>query len=508
VIAYGTTHPDTDADLWPEPVPLAPSRTPAVFPIDALPGWAADYAAALAEATQTPADMAGCCVLGVLSACAGGRAVVQARAGWREPTNLYLLPVMRPGSRKSAVISAATRPVYQVQRDWQQQARAKAAEAVTLREIAQKAADKALRAAANATGEQQDKLSSDAVSAAGQAEAIEVPVLPRLVADDVTPEAAASLLADHGGRLAIISAEGGIFDTMAGRYSSGVPTLDLWLKAHAGDDLAVDRKGRPPEHVEHPALTLLLTAQPAVLAAIARNRAFRGRGLLARFLYSIPASNIGRRKIGAAPVGEDVTENYERHVRKLAEDLSGWTDPAVLTLDADAHELLLATERTIEPQLAEDGQLGTGLLAEWGSKLAGAMLRIAGLLHVASEGEAFRTPITSATLADAIRIGSYFAEHARAALGLLGETDTTDAAYVLHHLVSRDVTEFTIRTLHVGLPRGRFATAADVIAAVSVLEDHGYVRAQPTPERTGPGRRPSPGYDVHPNATESTESTE
>ena len=55
-------------------------------------------------------------------------------------------------------------------------------------------------------------------------------------------------------------------------------------------------------------------------------------------MYSIPESNIGRRKIGAAPVGEDVTENYEAHVRKLA----------------------------------EDGQLGTGLLAEWGSKLAGA----------------------------------------------------------------------------------------------------------------------------------------
>lgn len=158
--------------------------------------------------------------------------------------------------------------------------------------------------------------------------------------------------------------------------------------------LSIDRKGRPPEHMEHPALTLLLTAQPAVLAAIARNRAFRGRGLLARFLYAIPESNIGRRKIGAAPVGEDVTENYEQHVRKLAEDLSGWTDPAVLQLDANAHELLLATERMIEPQLAEDGQLGTGLLAEWGSKLAGAMLRIGGLLHLATEGEAFRTPIT------------------------------------------------------------------------------------------------------------------
>ncbi|HYZ08349.1 MAG TPA: DUF3987 domain-containing protein, partial [Pseudonocardiaceae bacterium] len=138
------------------------------------------------------------------------------------------------------------------------------------------------------------------------------------------------------------------------------PILDLWLKAHAGDVLSVDRKGRPAEHIEHPALTLLLTAQPAVLAAIARHQAFRGRGLLARFLYALPESNIGRRRIGAAPVPDDVTETYEQHVRKLAEDLSGWTDPAVLTLDADAHELLLATERMIEPQLGEDGQLAPG----------------------------------------------------------------------------------------------------------------------------------------------------
>ena len=165
----GTVRTD-DADPWPDdPVPLAPPRTPAAFPVDALPGWAAEYVAALAEATQTPPEMAGCCVLGVLSACSGGRAVVQARAGWREPTNLYLLPIQRPGSRKSAVIAAATRPLNEVQHELQQQARAEACEAATLREIAQKTADKALRAAANATGEQQDALTADAVSAAGHA---------------------------------------------------------------------------------------------------------------------------------------------------------------------------------------------------------------------------------------------------------------------------------------------------------------------------------------------------
>lgn len=492
---------------WADPVPLDPPRTPAVFPIDALPDWAADYAAALSEATQTPPDLAGCCVLGVLAACAGGRAIVEARRGWQEPVNLYLLPVLRPGSRKSAVISAATRPLYAAEKKLWEGARSEITETATLRDIAVKATEKATRAAANAKPDQRVDLSAEAVSAANHAAAIQVPIVPRLIADDVTPEAAASLLADHGGRMAIISAEGGLFDIIAGRYSNGVPCLDVWLKGHAGDQLRIDHKGRDSEYVEHPALTMLLTVQPAVLSTIASNGAFRGRGLLARFLYSIPKCTLGYRRIGADPVPVETCDTYEKHVQTLVADLVNWTDPAVLTLSPPAHELLLDTERRIEPQLAEDSDLGS--IAEWASKLTGAMLRIAGLLHLASEHEAFRTPISRTTLTDAIRIGDYFTEHARAAFHLLGDTGTRNTAYLLGHLAKKDTTEFTIRSLHAELPRGRFATAEDVTNAVKVLEEHGYVRAQPHPERTGPGRRPSPGYLVHPNlATLSTVSTE
>jgi len=98
---------------------------------------------------------------------------------------------------------------------------------------------------------------------------------------------------------------------MNGRYSGGVPSLDVWLKGHAGDPLRVDRKGRASEYVPHPALTLLLTVQPQVLSGIARNGTFRGRGLTARFLYSLPPDNVGRRKIGAPTVSEETTVTYE-----------------------------------------------------------------------------------------------------------------------------------------------------------------------------------------------------
>ena len=76
--------------------------------------------------------------------------------------------------------------------------------------------------------------------------------LPRLLADDATPEAIATLAAGQGGRLTIAAAEGGIFDIFAGRYTGGVKNLDVLLRGHAGDSYRVDRKGREPEHIEEP----------------------------------------------------------------------------------------------------------------------------------------------------------------------------------------------------------------------------------------------------------------
>ena len=49
------------------------------------------------------------------------------------------------------------------------------------------------------------------------------------------------MLAEQGGRIASLSPEGGVFDVMAGLYSkSGTASFDLYLKAHAGDDLRTD----------------------------------------------------------------------------------------------------------------------------------------------------------------------------------------------------------------------------------------------------------------------------
>ena len=280
----------SDGETWDPPVPLgARSASLPGFPVGIFPPWLRDEITALTEFAQVPVDLPAVISLSVLAAAAGGRAVIEIRGSWREPLNLYTLAALPPGSRKSAVFAELTGPLLSTEQAMAGEARARITEAETQRAIADRRSAHAREVAGRAGDDQK---TADAIDAAQLAEAITVPVMPRLIADDVTPEAAATLLAEQGGRLAVLSAEGGCFATLSGRYSS-TPNLEVFLKGHSGDMLRVDRKGRPPEHIANPALTLGLAVQPQTLRDIASMPGFRGRGLLARILYSLPPNTVG-----------------------------------------------------------------------------------------------------------------------------------------------------------------------------------------------------------------------
>ena len=303
-------------DRWERPSPLGGHGSLPGFPVAALPDWAAAEVGALAVFTQTPPDLGATVLLAVLSAAAGGRAVVEVRGSWREPVNLYAVAAMPSGARKSAVFAELTGPLMETEHALVEKTRPAILENETQRRVAQRDAERAAMAASGLDNDDARKEAmANAIAAAQLAEAITVPVMPRLIADDVTPEASATLLAEQGGRLAVLSAEGGIFSMLAGRYSGGVPSLEVFLKGHSGDMLRVDRKGRPPEHIAQPALTLGLCVQPEVLRTIAGMPGFRARGLLARILYSLPPNLVGHREIGTPPVPEDIRDAYASSVQ-------------------------------------------------------------------------------------------------------------------------------------------------------------------------------------------------
>jgi replicative DNA helicase len=478
----------------PDPIPLSDKSEISPFPVDSLPKPIADMVNAVAEATQTDPAMAGTSGLSALSACTGGHAEIEIRQGWREPLNIYTATIADPGERKSSVQQSMVRPIHDVEEQLAEKAAGARLEAETSKQIAVKAAERQRNVAAAADRETSDAALADAIGAAMIAESIQVPAIPRLVADDATPEAATSLLAEQGGRLAIISAEGGIFDIIAGRYSGAIPNMDLWLKGHAGDPMRVDRKGRPPEYIRRPALTLGLMIQPSVLSTIAGHREFRGRGFLARILYARPVSKVGRRKIAATPVPDAVKAAYETAVQNLAAGMAGWLgDPAILMLSPAAHKAMVEIETAVEPTLAGDGELAQ--LADWGAKYVGAIARIAGIIHLAEHGSDAgpKTPVSAVTVLAASRIGAYFKASAINAFIEMGtDQGTADAVYLLDRIQHLGLDEVSERDLYRAAKR--FKKKHDLLPPLDRLIEHGYLVPLPA-EKTG-GRPPSPRYMV------------
>ncbi|WP_327297117.1 YfjI family protein [Streptomyces sp. NBC_01197] len=483
---------------WDEPVPLTARRQLPAFPVHALPAWLGDMVAGVAEETQTPADLAGCLALGVIATAAGGRATVCVRGHWREPVNLYTAVALPPGNRKSAVFALMTGPLLAVEKTLVELSGPVRAEAETTARLAKAAADKAAQKAAGAEPGLRDQLTAEAVQLAQQADELSVPAKPQLIADDVTPESLATLLAEQDGRISVMSAEGEIFDIIAGRYS-GAPNMGVFLKGHAGDMARVNRQGRDPQHIEAPAVTMALAIQPEVLDSIGRVKGADGRGLLARFLYAKPLSLVGSRNLTPDLLSEETTAAYTRTLGGLTMALADWTDPAVLTLSPEADAVMLAYQKVTESRLGKGGSLAP--VVKWASKRDGAVARIAGLLHLAAHPDnGWTLPIEAATMAAATELGDYFTAHALEVFDAMGADPAQEAAHqVLTHLKDQRLTGFTKRELFRGLSRGDFPAMADLDPALTLLEEHGWVRQQPQPPRSGRGRPPSPRYDSHPS---------
>ncbi|MFV5996323.1 YfjI family protein [Streptomyces sp. NPDC056231] len=487
--------------VWDEPVPLNHRRALPAFPVHTLPSWLGDMVAAVAEETQTPADLAGCLALGVLATAAGGRATVCVRGHWREPVNLYTAVALPPGNRKSAVFALMTSPLLAVEKTLVELSGPLRAEAETTARLAKAAADKAAQKAAAAEPGLRDELTAEAVYLAQQAEELTVPCKPQLVADDVTPESLATLLAEQGGRISVMSAEGEIFDIIAGRYS-GAPNMGVFLKGHAGDMARVNRQGREAQHIENPAVTMGLAIQPEVLDAIGRVKGADGRGLLARFLYAKPVSLVGSRNLTPELITEETAATYAHRLGGLTMALADWTDPAVLTLSPEADAVMLAYQKVTESRIGRGGSLAP--IVKWASKRDGAVARIAGLLHLATHPDnGWALPIEAATMAAATELGDYFTAHALEVFDDMGADPAQEAAHqVLTHLKDQRLSGFTKRELFRGLSRGDFPAMTDLDPALLLLEEHGWVRQQPLPPRSGRGGRPpSPRYDTHPSLT-------
>ena len=319
------------------------------------------------------------------------------------------------------------------------------------------------------------------------------PVKPlRLLADDATPEALTSLMAENNGKMAVISSEGGLFDMAAGQYNDHV-NIDVLLKAFTGDSIMIDRKGRPSEQIDRPCLTMLLTVQPSVLNTVMENETFRGRGFLARILYTLPRSMVGQRRFETGPVPHLVREGYEVLLNALL-SISVPEFPEQIRLSKPAYLEAKQFAEALEKQLPDELEE----LQDWAGKYHGQVMRVAGILHCCRyDKDAAKYPIDLETMQAAERIGEYFLSHAKVAfqiMGLLDSKTVKDAKYILKRLETVNDNEISKRGL-IRMCMGRFPSAEDMDPGLKELEERGYIAI----ETVKTGKRGRPAEIIHLN---------
>lgn len=492
-----------DFTPWPSLNPFD-SFTPPPVTLDAFPPWLRRFILALAESTQTPVALAMSIVLAVLATALQGRFVVKLRPDWKEPLCLFLIVSLPPGSRKSPVFSVVVGPVEEYEAMLLGPAKTELAKAEAENQNLKARMDYLKRKAAAGDADAAKECATLHV----QLETQTVPVLPRLIADDITPERLAGMIAEQNGRMAILSAETSFIEILAGRYSDGKATQEVVLKAHCGEPIRTDRMSRA-DRVAHAHLTLGLTVQPALLHGLMSDKRFRGRGLLARFLCLMPENTVGRRAIDPPPLPDDLLSDYRAGILQLLRlsDTVANDGEKTIRLSPAAAGIFKEFRARLEPQLAENGTLGH--VADWAAKLPGAVARIAALLHVAhhhDETALWERTITPELITEVIRLAEdHLIPHALAVFDQMELSEDSAHARALHDLLSRKYEPGAVfQTRDLTRNSKRFRDQARLTQALHALEERGFIRPLLPDPNPGKGRPASPAYQMRPDVDPET----
>jgi len=454
--------------------------------IEPFPGVLGIFATAVASATETPLELPAGLTLGTVAAACQGKLVVQVKEGYSEPVNLWITVALDPGNRKSAVLVEASRPLT----TWEDTKKLEIDPMIKEARSKQKNQEARLKSlrARYGKAKQEELEEIEAASRAEENALTEVPVIPKVWTQDITPEHLGTEMFLHDERIAILSAEGGIFDIIGGRYSNGIPNLDIFLQSHSGDPIRVDRGSRDPIYLQRPTLSMVLSPQPEVLKNIAQTPGFRGKGLLARFLYLLPKSKLGYRTLETDPVQQEIRARYEGIIHQLlnlpTKDESGRSVPYVLHLSRAAYDEWLDFSRVVEKNMREGGRFEN--ITDWAGKLPGTASRIAGLLHcIEYPTQPWNNQISLETMQQALAFASICASHALKVFDLMGADESMKGARKIWRWIKRGKFQsFTKRDCYNAL-KGRFPRVADIEPFLGLLEERHYIASETKKQAAG-----------------------
>jgi hypothetical protein len=492
-------------EVWEDPEPLEPTlQHGPPFPVGLLPAWMGDMAKEISEALLVPVDLPAVAILGALSTVTQTKVRAELTGTtWSEDTNLYLMCGFPSGGGKSPAFAAAMAPLEAFEASRIEEMRPVIEEAEMKRDILIK------KAKVEEDGAVKGSVTVErALAAKAEATDVVVPPSPAFIVEDATPEALGQHLDECGGRGAILSSEGDLVDDFAGRYATqgkGAP-LGVYLKPWGGESIRVKRVGRGLIRLPSTTLTICVMPQPILLRRLGENSETGERGLNARFLYSVPASNIGWRQYGSLlrPANSEVRQTYERTLVQLAERFTRHSFPLVLKSTPEATQRWITWMDETEKRLRPGGDLEG--MSGWIAKLRASTLRLAALLHIADGTK--RETLEPADLERAFELADYWIAHYKAvhAVWVRSEELGVERAHqIIKWATDRELDEFSVRDVHQALKQkgthGKNEPVESFVAPLQYLVDTGWLRADAGfPTTVGRRGVPSPRLTLHPEA--------
>ena len=195
------------------------------------------------------------------------KTVIEIKPGYREPLNLFVMPAMDSGNRKSTVVNKVTGTM----RNWQseqveaQKPLINQAHSFCETDLARIA--ELRKQAAKTGGDELTRLRGELAEL--ELALPEVPVPFLMITGDTTIEKLGPLLVNNDECMSIFDDESDFLEILGGRYSGGIPNLELVLQCYSGSPFEVSRLGREGVTLHSPALTVSISPQPEFLRGLA-----------------------------------------------------------------------------------------------------------------------------------------------------------------------------------------------------------------------------------------------
>lgn len=418
--------------VWPDPQPIGFVADAMEYPIDALPSTIRAAVKEVAGYIQAPLALVAASALGAVSIATQGLVDVARSDKLTGPISLYLLTIAESGERKSSADGFFSKPIH----EWVSEAK-KELEPELARYRSEIAAwesklsgikdkIKKLVKDGKATDIEEVRLCNL------ESEKPQSPMVPRILFQDITPEALAYSLATGWPSVGVSTSEAG---TVLGAHGMGkdsmVRNLALLNTLWDGGNHIVDRRTSESLTVSGARLTMCLAIQDATLRTFfgQSGAIARGIGWMARFLLSWPESTQGTRFYSEAPDSWPSLEAFHKRLKDLLNTPLAFDDgrklhPVMLTMSSAAKEAWITYHDKIEGELWRGGELID--VRDVASKSADNAARLAALFQIFEYGQ---SEIGLEVLEGATRLAEWHLNESRRYFGEMAQApELSDAA--------------------------------------------------------------------------------